>query len=512
MPTLRAALVVALSVCALAPGAARAADPFERFDLNVTGAVRNTLDVDVNGDGLRDLLVSHVVYDEKARRVTPYLSTFLQTKAGYPRSPTSTFTFPADAVVADVGNVVAPASDVELVLVRADRVDAHAFKDGAVMTEPIRIAPNDSLFTAPDWTAVRLWEVARDLDGDGVDELFMPELRGTSIYERGPEGLYVVRQELRTPLRHKVLTYEEHEWFVDRAETFALRFVQVVPEVSLREFDGDGTPDLVFALTNRVQVHRGLGNGRFEERANPIDLRYLKYEQLLRYARNVAVTRIFVEDMNADGLADVVLSQSIVNFPEGGNQTDIFLNRGGQIVRDAHWSLKTEGLTMGPLIGDLNGDDRTDVLVWYAELGLTEIINYLLFGRADVTYAFYLADPTGKLPTKPTDSIEVPFEFVPGETTSASFTGRRIDGDYNGDGKPDLLVSKGKESLLLYTGEGGTEPFDDAEEIEVPGTYFLRATDLNGDGRSDATLRHEHRGRLDSVVTVLRARSGGGGE
>ncbi|MBZ0254126.1 MAG: VCBS repeat-containing protein, partial [Candidatus Methylomirabilis sp.] len=380
----------------LAPAEAdEAKDRFDFFTLRVGGEVRNTLAGDVDGDGLRDLLVAHVVYDDDARAVTKFLSLFRQRPAGFEAKADDLWRLPEDAVAIDLANVAPPEKDLEIVVVRETRIDAFAFSQGKIVREPLPLAANESLFTMPDWSAVRLWDFARDFDGDGVDELLLFAEKGTLIYKRGEDGRYVVSQRLATPVKNKVMTYDEHEWLADRVETFSVRFDRVIPNVVLREWDGDGKPDLVFAWNDRVQVHRGLGGGRFEEAARPLDLRVFSYEHLLRYSRDAAILRTEVEDVSGDGLADVLVSRTAFANLEGQNWLDIFYNKKGEIVRDPHPRVRTDGLTLGPVVADFNADGRNDLLVWYIETGIGALVNYILLGQADIHHSFYLTRADG---------------------------------------------------------------------------------------------------------------------
>ncbi|MCA9772274.1 MAG: VCBS repeat-containing protein, partial [Myxococcales bacterium] len=248
---------------------------------------------------------------------------------------------------------------------------------------------------------------------------------GLTILKRSDAGPYVVSQRLTTPIKNKVTTVAEHEWLVDRVEGFSVKFARVIPLMMLREWNGDGIPDLIFAWNDQVQVHHGLGGGRFEEKAKPFDLRAYTYDELLRYSRDADIIRIEVEDLNADGLADVLVSRTEIAQLEATNWIDLFYNRGGEIVRSPHRRFKTRGLTDRPLIGDVNGDGRNDVLVWYVELGVGTIINYILWGRATINQALYLAGSNGKIPGEPSREFDTTFHFIPGKTSSASLAVRR---------------------------------------------------------------------------------------
>ncbi|MCA9772275.1 MAG: hypothetical protein KC466_07680, partial [Myxococcales bacterium] len=168
---LAAALALALVAAPGVEGLARAEDPKRFFnvgELAVSGEVRNTLAADINDDGLDDLLVTHVVYDEAARRITKFVSIFPHRAAGFAPTPDDTMELPADAVAIDLGNAIveAPPAPVhsdsaggvqidigsptprartlEMIVARASGLFAYPIAGGKIARTGVRLAANDS--------------------------------------------------------------------------------------------------------------------------------------------------------------------------------------------------------------------------------------------------------------------------------------------------------------------------------------------------------------------------------
>jgi hypothetical protein len=116
------------------------------------------------------------------------------------------------------------------------------------------------------------------------------------------------------------------------------------------DIDGDGRLDLVTtfdppgAASTRVEIRKGLGNGRFQEPSAGVDVR--------AGARIAAVA-----DLNADRRPDVVLSHVDTGW------MSILLNNGKGSLALAPGSPRDLGLqTFGVAVADVNRDSRPDIV------------------------------------------------------------------------------------------------------------------------------------------------------
>ncbi|MFK7960378.1 MAG: FG-GAP repeat domain-containing protein [Phycisphaerales bacterium] len=221
-----------------------------------------------------------------------------------------------------------------------------------------------------------------------------------------------------------------------------LRVGSQTASVAVRDLDGDGASDLVFADRGggNVTVLRELG-------ATPIERRFA-----------VANRVVLLELMELDGDPE----PELVTFDRGGNDISIVeLDAAGELVGVEELLLVRFGARHARL-ADLNGDGLED---------------HIVTNETDRSVSVHLATGPGTFVYHgdvPTDAR--PREFVAG--------------DFDGDGTPDLAVTSavagGAFTIMVGDGAGG---FSAGFQVALPaGAADVVAEDLNGDGVADLLL------------------------
>jgi uncharacterized protein (TIGR03437 family) len=213
--------------------------------------------------------------------------------------------------------------------------------------------------------------------------------------------------------------------------------------VVVGDFNNDGNQDIAVAGSAGISVLLGNGDGTFR---SPLGVILPPAVQF-----NYASRHLVTADFNADGKLDLA----------EGNSAVILLGRG-----DGTFQAPLSYGVPGPLAaGDLNMDGKPDLAI-KKEVDRVSV----LLGNGDGTF-----------------QTEVKFPAAAGQP------GGVVIADFNGDGKPDLAVGgatfSGGYAILLGKGDGTflqtfVSPACQGMCYGVPG-YPLAVGDFNGDGKLD---------------------------
>ena len=246
------------------------------------------------------------------------------------------------------------------------------------------------------------------------------------------------------------------------------------------DFNGDGKADLVVANrdSNTMSVLLGNGNGTFQPRTD--------------YTVGTTPIGVAVGDFNGDGKADVVVAN------RGASSLSILLGNG-----DGTFQPRTDiALPLTPTavtVGDFNGDGKADLAV--ATHNTTQDNMTLLLGNGNGTFQAPVSTVTD------TGAAVIGTDLGLAGDEQASILG----GDFNGDGRPDLVVVNNKDftqgifsrfgligtttsyqlgsvSVLLGNGDG---TFQAPRNFTAgSGAQSVAAGDFNNDGRLDFAVNN----------------------
>jgi hypothetical protein len=163
-----------------------------------------------------------------------------------------------------------------------------------------------------------------------------------------------------------------------------------------------------------------------------------------------------VGDFNNDGILDLVGTSCSTQFCS----SVVALGKGDGTFPNGITINNTPLFISQPLTGDFNGDGKLDVMIEGGDLGGPNSI-YVYLGNGDGTFG----SPVVSAPNTP--------------------YGLSVIGDFNGDGKLDLIGVESSQ-LAWFQGNGdGTFQAPSTSYTLGPDTGIVLAADLNGDGKLD---------------------------
>jgi uncharacterized protein (TIGR03437 family) len=228
--------------------------------------------------------------------------------------------------------------------------------------------------------------------------------------------------------------------------------------VATGDFNRDGKPDLVTAnySANSVTVLLGDGSGGFTAAPGS------------PFAVGTNPASVAVADFNGDGIPDLVIANS------GSNNVTILLGNGSGGFTPAAGSPFAVGTEpQSVAVADFNGDGKPDLVT----------ANY-----ADRDLTILLGTGSGG------------FTVAPGSPLQAGSFPRSVAvGDFNGDGKPDLVTAIAGNFVTVFAGNGAG---GFAESGVFPVGSFpqsVAVTDFNLDGKLDLVTANSG----NNTVTVL---------
>jgi hypothetical protein len=309
-------------------------------------------------------------------------------------------------------------------------------------------------------------------------------------------------------------------------ETFATGSGPV--SVAVADLNGDGKPDLVVAnlISNTVSVLLNTtAPGSTTASFAPQET----------FATGVLPRSVAVADLNGDGKPDLVVANEtalgtvsvLLNTTTAGATTASFAPQ---------QTFATGSEPVSVVVGDFNGDGKPDLAVANANSSTVSVLlNTTAPGATTVSFATQQTFATGSAPesvavadfngdgrpdlvvaNRDSDTVSVLLNMTTAGATTLSFTAQMTFAtgslplsvavaDFNGDGRPDLVVSnRGSNTvsvLLNTTAPGATTPSFAAQETFATGSnpFSVAVADLNGDGRTDLAVANVN----DNTVSVL---------
>ena len=329
------------------------AAPYVATPFASTGIVTRVIPVDLDGDGLRDIVLG------RESGVEVY---FHDPERGLSLSKADAeLSLRGDSVAWDLDRGEGEDTWRLLALVDGRRVTAwtvdptkRRFGEAAILLEGLQaFLPR----------GVRHARLLRDVDGDGVRDLVIPGTGVLRVYFGASGGTFT-----SGPIVHSKAALESR---LDVGADLGGAIGQTVkiPVVGLQDLNSDGRPDLVSKSEDRLEVYLASVKGKFPEVPSyALDLTEVRERNrkpdevdLSNLTRQAAEPyQVELEDINQDGNADLLLR-------EGGKVLFFLGTRTGMDLRKPHQVLKSAGNLLTSALYDEDSDGNRDLWLVRAE-------------------------------------------------------------------------------------------------------------------------------------------------
>lgn len=420
---------------------------------------------DINADGRSDILT--LCCDKDSYPLQKFIAVFLaDERNSYASAPSFTVPLASSIGCAFLAEVDGkPPAEI----VAGDVEGCTVFRWQGDRVEEVLKSSFVSLLPGGCKEPVFLKDAAKDLDGDGVDEWLIPASSG-----------YQVRtaETFRCTVPCDVISQ------IHGGES--LRIMYRLPSHHAFVIAGEPQKGLAFLSDEFADFFHG-DNWREHQRFKiPMNLEE-KWEASAQMA-----------DIDGNGLPDLVVTQTkgTINLQV---LTHIYLAAGPFTYPDTPTAvLEAKDAIASPLLEDVNGDGKRDVLIVKIPFGIRTFISFFIRRKLGVEVDVHLFTGRG-FAVKPDFSETISLDAPEGREKVAYAMA-----DFSGDGRLDVAFGMGAEKLAIHTGTPtqfvSSRPW---VELALPTFGVARPENLNGNAAKDLILFHpagEHQSRVEVVI------------
>jgi hypothetical protein len=390
-------------------------------------------------------------------------------------------------------------------------------------------------FYPPDDGHVPQLGFARDLTGDGRDDIVIPGFDGFWISTQSNDGSFAdgVKLGPREPYLGSTAPGEKRT-YRERGVN-ALTAPWYLSRIHQLDYNGDGRIDLAFWNEDHFDVYLQEDSGHFS--AEPVPFRTsvsfdfdgayasgFERSDKSAFALFTGMTKksthtmlYSLRDINGDGIADLVTltltgrsilrqrSSYNVHFGRRTSEGVSFPSNPDTVIRPRNhaggmlpWGYSSQWFQ------DLDGDGNQEAMFTQVKMGPTGMTRALAAGSIALDLEIFRMEG-GLFGERSTAKFKIRPRLH--RIGKAPFFPPVVTGDINGDGLSDLVVGHDWDELRIYPGESGPNLFARQPQnisVDLPGDPAnFRSVDLNGKGKLDIVIHHPSPTDPHRIITLM---------
>lgn len=493
--------LLAATGAALLPAPASGAVGFEARTSRVPGQIADVVAADLDGDGKEDLAVTYRRGEGPSAQT--FVAVFFRGAPGFGPTPDLAFAAPRGAAIFDVGPLDEEPG-AELVYLTDTGVWAHGFR-GRNPSPVRKILPVLSLVAEPELGDLPAWDFVRAPAPGMETTVIVPGRRSLRLFRPGASGLEpACRVDVEQRSYYAVSGSRSRGRRGGASGSYAFGVTTTIPHLELVEATGDDRLDLVTHVDDLLAVHPGTEGGCFERKA----VRRQRFGMRTPEEERTGAASVGAEvvDIDGDGIADLVLTKVSGGLTDLKTEIRLYPGeKGGGFASKPRQTFLDEGFGAFSRYVDVDGDGKLEMVQPRAEvsiLGLTRVLlsssvslDVLIRRRSSSPERFFDPEPVQELTT----TFGLDFSQPSGLLGSIPVFGE----DFDGDGRPDALLSKGRDEMELHRGRPGRKPFEgDARYgLEGEGSSATLVLDPGSGARPELLVWYpRRRGKEDTMV------------
>jgi len=263
------------------------------------------------------------------------------------------------------------------------------------------------------------------------------------------------------------------------------------PRIATGDVDADGNVDIVSASRHELRVFLRRDDGGFDRAPDrTIPLRRVSESDHIRGSGSV---RTIPCDIDADGLLDLLISETRGGITNASAVSSIFLNRQGSWnLDDPDFTYSTADAVSTDLMVDLDGDNILELVHYVVPINVLELVEVFVTRAVDANMSIYsakkgragLAEPVYRR------KLDVPLDF---ETSRPKGFIPTLNFDLNGDGLRDYLASSDGTEIDIFLANADLEFPKRSGRQSIPSEGGVSGGDLDGDGLTDLVIFNSRR-------------------